>query len=268
MNLTTDMKMKEIIEFGKTVGVKFRPGMKKVDLIELINSTIQPEEETVIEIEEVEVVEVVQDPEESVVIEGQGNGHEQLFWYEYLYRGCSIGAQPKGFVETDESVGKFGAVAYDRELTEYEIESFELKEIMKVEEMSKPVREKAQEIKCYYGGVKGSEENHVQLLHEKIENLKFDLQDNFDDIEYLTAWIVDVQQKNNQDNLVLKLKDVFTDNHIEIVEKHGFEKNRKHFYVSIPLDQEEEDLDMDYLLAQEQSDNKRMFQVESMMGGF
>jgi hypothetical protein len=42
-------------------------------------------------------------------------------WYKYKFRGLSIGCQPDDFVSHDVQIGKFGAVAYDRELTEEEI---------------------------------------------------------------------------------------------------------------------------------------------------
>ena len=48
------------------------------------------------------------------------------YWYEYRLRGCSPGCQPRGFVDTEDSYGRFGAVAYDRELTDNEIQNYEL----------------------------------------------------------------------------------------------------------------------------------------------
>lgn len=48
------------------------------------------------------------------------------YWYEFRLRGLSPGAQPKGFVDADASYGRFGAVAYDRPLTDAEIEGYEL----------------------------------------------------------------------------------------------------------------------------------------------
>jgi hypothetical protein len=54
-------------------------------------------------------------------------------WYKYRLRGLSSGCQPKDFVSYDMQVGKFGAVAYDRELTEEELEQYEL-ELVKVED--------------------------------------------------------------------------------------------------------------------------------------
>lgn len=48
------------------------------------------------------------------------------YWYEYRLRGLSLGCQPKGFVDSDEDWGKFGAIAYDRPLTEQELVDYEL----------------------------------------------------------------------------------------------------------------------------------------------
>lgn len=50
----------------------------------------------------------------------------EKYWYGYTLRGCSPGCQPRDFVDTDESFGKFGAVAYNRELTEQELDNYEL----------------------------------------------------------------------------------------------------------------------------------------------
>jgi hypothetical protein len=50
-------------------------------------------------------------------------------WYKYKFRGHSIGCQPDDFVSHDVQIGKFGAVAYDRELTEEEIQAYELEPV-------------------------------------------------------------------------------------------------------------------------------------------
>lgn len=52
---------------------------------------------------------------------------EKLYWYEYLYRGFSPGCQPKGHIDINHTKGKFGIIAYDRELTEQEIKDYELR---------------------------------------------------------------------------------------------------------------------------------------------
>jgi hypothetical protein len=49
-----------------------------------------------------------------------------IYWYKYRLRGLSPGCQPDDFIDHDGSVGKFGAVAYDRELTRKEVEGYEL----------------------------------------------------------------------------------------------------------------------------------------------
>lgn len=48
------------------------------------------------------------------------------YWYEYRLRGFSMGCQPKGSIDQDPDYGKWGAVAYDRLLTDDEIEEYEL----------------------------------------------------------------------------------------------------------------------------------------------
>ena len=59
----------------------------------------------------------------------------KVYWYELLYRGVSVGTQPKkGWVTSDlEHINvkgkEFGAVMYNRPLTEQEIEDYELRPI-------------------------------------------------------------------------------------------------------------------------------------------
>jgi hypothetical protein len=53
-------------------------------------------------------------------------------WYTYRLRGFSLGCQPDDFVSYDRLIGKHGAVAYERELTEEELDQYEL-EPVKVE---------------------------------------------------------------------------------------------------------------------------------------
>ncbi|HAX17358.1 MAG TPA: hypothetical protein DCY00_02015 [Actinobacteria bacterium] len=50
-----------------------------------------------------------------------------IYWYEYLYRGFSLGCQPKGFIDVNHMKGRFGIIAYDRELTAQEIKDYELR---------------------------------------------------------------------------------------------------------------------------------------------
>lgn len=49
------------------------------------------------------------------------------YWYEMTERPVSLGAQPKGFIEWDEARGRHGVVAYDRELTEHELNDYEMR---------------------------------------------------------------------------------------------------------------------------------------------
>ncbi|WP_235190051.1 hypothetical protein [Bacillus gaemokensis] len=52
-----------------------------------------------------------------------------MYWYEYRLRGFSLGCQPKDFVDVNHEHGRFGAVAYNRELTDEEVERYELTKI-------------------------------------------------------------------------------------------------------------------------------------------
>ena len=56
---------------------------------------------------------------------------KKIYTYEYLYRGFSFGCQPRGFIDHDDSYGRFGSVSYDRKLTEKDLEEFELVEVKK-----------------------------------------------------------------------------------------------------------------------------------------
>ncbi|GAA4880425.1 hypothetical protein GCM10023310_70800 [Paenibacillus vulneris] len=49
-----------------------------------------------------------------------------LYWYEMRLRPASIGAQPKGFVKSDETKGRHGIIAYDRPLTTNEVNEYDL----------------------------------------------------------------------------------------------------------------------------------------------
>ena len=53
------------------------------------------------------------------------------FKYTYKTRGFSIGCQPKDFIETKQQEHKFETIFYDRELTEKEIEEYELIDLNK-----------------------------------------------------------------------------------------------------------------------------------------
>lgn len=50
----------------------------------------------------------------------------EKYWYELTLRGISPGCQPAGFIDKDLEYGIYGAIAYDRELTQKEIENYEL----------------------------------------------------------------------------------------------------------------------------------------------
>lgn len=55
----------------------------------------------------------------------------KLYWYALTLRGISPGCQPEGFVDKDFHYGNYGAIAYDRKLSEEEVQEYELKEINK-----------------------------------------------------------------------------------------------------------------------------------------
>ena len=55
--------------------------------------------------------------------------YPELFWYTMRLRGVSLGAQPRGFIEIDETHGRWGAVGYDRELTTQELAQYEMEPI-------------------------------------------------------------------------------------------------------------------------------------------
>ena len=54
------------------------------------------------------------------------NEDKKLYWYSYRLRGFSLGCQPSGFAEHDDSIGRHGVVAYFRKLTIDEMEDYEL----------------------------------------------------------------------------------------------------------------------------------------------
>jgi hypothetical protein len=49
-----------------------------------------------------------------------------IHWYAYRLRGFSPFCQPKGHIEHDSTIGRHGIIAYNRQLTENELEEYEL----------------------------------------------------------------------------------------------------------------------------------------------
>jgi hypothetical protein len=49
-----------------------------------------------------------------------------IYWYEYKLRGFSPFCQPKGFIDHNDNKGRHGIVAYNRPLTESELDEYEL----------------------------------------------------------------------------------------------------------------------------------------------
>jgi len=52
---------------------------------------------------------------------------KQKFWYEMMLRPVGIGCQPSGFVEFDEEQGTWGIVAYDRQLSDKELNDYDMR---------------------------------------------------------------------------------------------------------------------------------------------
>lgn len=50
-----------------------------------------------------------------------------VHWYELTLRGVAPGCQPRGFIEVDHNKGRHGIVAYDRTLTEAELDEYEMR---------------------------------------------------------------------------------------------------------------------------------------------
>ena len=257
VNVTVDMKMKEIQTIAKTVGVKFRPGMTKLDLIAAINAATQNEvqELEVVALEEieqtVEETETVIEMEEVVAIEEEVITEEstELHWYEFLYRGKSPGAQPKNFVDSDDNYGKFGAVAYSAPLTEEEVESFELKSMKApaVAEPAAPVAAPAaapaveevvtdKTVYKYFSICKGATEPQIALMNKMLDALKAEAE-KFDDIPYVKLFI---ETKSTDEYVSLKLFNCFPEVHpfVDVLNQYGFELNRKHFQGKFALQAE------------------------------
>ncbi|MCU6603834.1 hypothetical protein OCO53_25675 [Peribacillus frigoritolerans] len=159
-----NMKMKELIAMAKDMGITFKVGTKKVDFIEIIKAEQKRLEdakkaqepklvcgnckceykkhgftypELCVDCSDIKMMDDID--EEVAFFENQPEtkaapkkkAQPKLHWYEYQYRGFSIGCQPNGFVKNDPEHGKFGAIAYERKLTDEELESFELKSMTK-----------------------------------------------------------------------------------------------------------------------------------------
>jgi hypothetical protein len=60
------------------------------------------------------------------VLNNTKQDNNKLYWYAYRLRGFSPFCQPKGHVKVDQSIGRHGVIAYDRPLTQYELDEYEL----------------------------------------------------------------------------------------------------------------------------------------------
>lgn len=65
--------------------------------------------------------------DENIFKEFENEKGNKEYWYEMSKQPVSPGAQPKGFIEWDEAKGRHGVVAYDRELTEHELNDYEMR---------------------------------------------------------------------------------------------------------------------------------------------
>lgn len=54
------------------------------------------------------------------------------YWYEMLKRPVGIGCQPKGFIEVISDKGRWGIVAYNRQLSQSELDDYEMAEYNEV----------------------------------------------------------------------------------------------------------------------------------------
>jgi hypothetical protein len=61
------------------------------------------------------------------VNENNKETHNNVFWYEYRLRGFSPFCQPKGHIDHNPTMGRHGIIAYNRQLTEHELNEYELK---------------------------------------------------------------------------------------------------------------------------------------------
>ncbi|AZV43690.1 hypothetical protein BAOM_3081 [Peribacillus asahii] len=52
--------------------------------------------------------------------------NNNLFWYAYRLRGFSPFCQPKGHIKVDQTIGRYGIIAYARPLTDNELEEYDL----------------------------------------------------------------------------------------------------------------------------------------------
>lgn len=52
---------------------------------------------------------------------------KKLYWYEMVKRPVDLGCQPTGFVAVDHKKGRWGIVAYERKLTQKELDDFDMR---------------------------------------------------------------------------------------------------------------------------------------------
>ncbi|ASK61349.1 hypothetical protein CFK37_03755 [Virgibacillus phasianinus] len=109
------------------------------------NKLLQDVRETAIEFIDVMEPDLVKERENEHTQVSMNNYSDGLYWYEMQHRPVSLGCQPSGFSDFDDDKGKYGIVAYDRGLTDKELNDFELKK-WDVEKQNKVNKEQKQEI--------------------------------------------------------------------------------------------------------------------------
>jgi hypothetical protein len=60
-------------------------------------------------------------------IKPSNTDNDNLYWYEFRLRGFSPSCQPKGHITVKHDIGRYGIIAYDRQLTETELYDYDLK---------------------------------------------------------------------------------------------------------------------------------------------
>lgn len=56
----------------------------------------------------------------------QEQKENKIYWYEFRLRGFSLGCQPNGWIDRNENMGRWGIIAYDRELSVSECYEYDL----------------------------------------------------------------------------------------------------------------------------------------------
>lgn len=121
VNRNESMKESEALELLKDVGsINMRANTTTLNLVKVDESNQAEEVKTTQEVTEKEITITQEDTTEQTKI------NNNIYWYSYRLRGFSLGYQPSGHIKHNDSIGRHGIVAYDRPLTEKEINAYEL----------------------------------------------------------------------------------------------------------------------------------------------